>query len=178
MGDTKEICKGCKKEKEPSAFKSCEKCRAKNMEYHNKNKEKNNERRMNHYWNNREQAREYARKYKQEHREEINAKARERRAKKNEEDLMDCLTGEMDTLEKCVCCNCRKPKSCFEYGCMSCDKCIDYKRAYNKKKAEEIALLYPKTYCEACKEYIRNVNWERHLSGKFHNNNQQKFLNR
>ena len=59
---------------------------AKNMEYHNKNKEKNNERRMNHYWNNRDQAREYARKYKQEHREEINAKARERRAKNYEEE--------------------------------------------------------------------------------------------
>ena len=85
MDDTKEICKGRKKEKEPSGFKTCEKCRAKNREYHKKNKEKINARRTNHYWNNREHAREYA-KNKQEHREEINAKARERRAKNCEEE--------------------------------------------------------------------------------------------
>ena len=27
MGDTKEMCKGCKREKEPSALKTCAKCR-------------------------------------------------------------------------------------------------------------------------------------------------------
>ena len=54
MGDTKEICKGCKKEKELSASKPVRSAVRKNRESHNKNKEKNNERRMNHYWNNRE----------------------------------------------------------------------------------------------------------------------------
>ena len=71
-------------------------------------------------------------------------------------------------MKKCGCCKRTEPKISFDYGCVSCDKCIDYKNAYNKKKAEEIALLYPKTYCEVCDRYYRNVNWDKHLLQLFH----------
>ena len=74
----------------------------------------------------------------------------------------------MEDLQKCASCQCKKPDKAFTYGCLSCDKCIDRKREYNKKKAEEVARLYPKTYCEVCGTYYRNVNWDKHLTQLFH----------
>ena len=71
-------------------------------------------------------------------------------------------------LEKCKFCKRSEPTISFNYGCVSCDKCIDYKRAYNKKKSDEIHRLYPKTYCHICKRLYRDINWENHLQFKYH----------
>ena len=74
----------------------------------------------------------------------------------------------MEDLQRCASCKCKKIDKAFSYGLASCDKCIDKKRIYNQKKAEEIARLYPKTFCEACQMYFRDVNWDKHSSSKRH----------
>ena len=74
----------------------------------------------------------------------------------------------MENLQECVSCRCKKTAEHFTYGTLSCNKCIENKRAYNKKKSDEIHRLYPKTYCHICKQLYRDINWEKHLQFKYH----------
>ena len=80
----------------------------------------------------------------------------------------------MEDYIRCPSCKSKKPEKMFQYGRVCCDKCIDYKRAWNKKRSEEINAKYPKTFCEFCKWNIRNENWERHISSKCHQINLQR----
>ena len=77
-------------------------------------------------------------------------------------------------LEKCKFCKRSEPTISFNYGCVSCDKCIDYKRAWNKKRSDEIHAKYPKTFCEICEMYFRDENWDKHLVSARHRVNLQK----
>ena len=51
---------------------------------------------------------------------------------------------------------------------MSCDRCIDHKKAYNKKKSEENRLNNPSTFCEICQRYSKDDRREEHLNFKRH----------
>lgn len=140
---------------------------------HQKNKEARNQRRMEQYRNHLEEAKAYAKKYQKEHREAINARGRKHRAE-NIENNKSNVESEEKPLEKCKFCMRAGPTISFNYGCVSCDKCIDYKRAWNQKRSDEIHKLYPKTYCHICKFMSRDINWNTHLTSKMHAINLQK----
>ena len=69
---------------------------------------------------------------------------------------------------KCIGCKKEKTIEDFKYGCLNCDKCIAYKRAWNKKRSEENRLINPSTFCEICQRFSRDDRWEEHLNLKTH----------
>ena len=73
-----------------------------------------------------------------------------------------------ETFVKCASCKCTRGNQFFTSGLMSCDRCIDHKKAYNKKKSEENRLNNPSTFCEICQRYSKDDRWEEHLNFKRH----------
>ena len=71
-------------------------------------------------------------------------------------------------LIKCIGCRRMKTIDFFKYGCMNCDKCMDYKREWNKKRAEEEERLRPTTVCEICNIKIKKHRWQEHIRAKPH----------